>query len=133
MKTNLMLLYVLVIAPYFYQKFWPLVSTNDFNVITMTLIMMLSSIFNVETVYVAQSTLPYVTSVITDTTLYPVLAVLVQAVYGLVMLVAPTSLVLLGVLSYLGIPYKNWLKNVWKLLLELFVILLIIFIILVLS
>jgi len=106
--------------------------TNDFNVITMTLIMMISSIFNVETVYVAQSTLPYVTSVITDTTLYPVLAVLVQAVYGLVMLVAPTSVVLLGTLSYLDISYGQWLKHIWKLFLELLVVLVIIFLILLL-
>ena len=46
------------------------------------------------------------------------------------MLVAPTSLVLMGVLSYLNVSYKEWFKNVWKLLLELFIVLLIIFIIL---
>ena len=50
--------------------------------------------------------------------------------YGLTMLVAPTSLILMATLSYLKVSYKDWLKNVWKLLLELFIILLIIFIIL---
>ena len=48
------------------------------------------------------------------------------------MLVAPTSLVLVTVLSYLDISYKSWLKSIWKLLVEIFVVLLIIFTILVL-
>ena len=48
------------------------------------------------------------------------------------MLVAPTSVVLMTVLSYLDIPYKTWFKNIWKLLLELVVVLAIIFVILVL-
>ena len=50
--------------------------------------------------------------------------------YGLAMLVVPTSLVLMGTLSYLKISYKEWWKIIWKLALELFVILLIVFIIL---
>ena len=50
--------------------------------------------------------------------------------YGVAMLVAPTSLVLMGILSYLKVSYKEWLKTIWKLLLELFIVLLIIFIIL---
>lgn len=101
--------------------------TKDLNVITMTLIAMISSIFNVESVYVAQSTLPYVSSVITDATLYPLLAVIFQAVYGLMMLVAPTSVILIGTLSYLEVPYGQWLKHIWKLFLELLVVLVVIF------
>ena len=50
--------------------------------------------------------------------------------YGLTALVAPTSLVLLAALSYLKVSYKDWLKAVWKLALELFVVLLVVFIIL---
>ena len=52
--------------------------------------------------------------------------------YGVTMLVAPTSVVLMTVLSYLGVSYKEWFKNIWKLLLELLVLMLIIFTILVL-
>lgn len=103
--------------------------TKDLNVITMTLITMVSSIFNVESVYVAQSTLPYVTSVITDSTLYPLLGVIFQAVYGLMMLVAPTSVILLGTLTYLDVSYGQWLKHIWKLFLQLLVVLVIIFLI----
>ncbi len=101
--------------------------TKDFNVITMTLVTMISSIFNVENIYVAQSTLPYVTSVVQDTTLYPLIGVIFQSVYGLMMLVAPTSAILLGTLTYLDVSYGQWLKHIWKLFLELLVVLVIIF------
>ena len=104
--------------------------TNDLNVITMTIIAMISSIFNVECVYTAQSTLPYVTSIVTDSTLYPLLSVIFQAVYGLTMLVAPTSVILIGTLTYLDVSYTQWLKHIWKLFLELLVILVVVFFIL---
>ena len=48
------------------------------------------------------------------------------------MLAVPTSLTLMVVLSYLGISYKDWLKSIWKLLVELLVVLLLVFTILVL-
>ena len=104
--------------------------TKGFNVITMTVVAMISSIFNLETGYMAQFALPYVTSVITDTTLYPLLGVLFQSVYGLIMLVAPTSVILLGTLTYLDISYGQWLKHIWKLFLQLLLLIVIIFFIL---
>ncbi len=101
--------------------------TSGFNVITMTIVAMISSIFNVESIYVAQSTLPYVASVITDSTLYPLLGVIFQSIYGLMMLVAPTSVILIGVLSYLDVSYGQWLKHIWKLFLQLLIVLVVIF------
>ena len=106
--------------------------TGGLNVITMTLSLIVSSIFSIEPVYIAQTVLPYVTSVITDTGLYSIIGVMTQAVYGLVMLIAPTSVILIGVLSYLEIPYLQWIKHIWKLFLELLLVLLVFFLILVL-
>ncbi len=40
-----------------------------------------------------------------------------QAIYGLVMLIAPTSTLLLVGLSYLDVEYKDWVKYIWKYLL----------------
>ena len=101
--------------------------TKGLNVITMSIVAMISSVINIECTYVAQSTLPYVTTVITDSALYPLLAIIFQSIYGLVMLVAPTSVILLGTLSYLGISYGQWLKHIWKLFLQLLIVLVIIF------
>lgn len=101
--------------------------SDKFNVVTMGLVVILAGIFNIDMMYVSQSTLPYVTTVITDSSFYPLVAVMFQSLYAFAMLFAPTSVVLMGTLAYLKIPYGQWLKHIWKLLLELFVILFVIF------
>ncbi len=103
--------------------------TSGLNVVTMSIAAIFASLFNIETTYVAQSTIPYVMSVITDSSLYPLLGIIFQSIYGLMMLVAPTSIILIGTLSYLEVPYGQWLKHIWKVFLELLAILVIIFLI----
>lgn len=104
--------------------------TKGLNVITMTIIMAISSVLNIENVYVAQSQLPYITTIITDQTLYPLIGIICQSVYGLMMLIAPTSVILIGTLTYLDVPYTQWIKHIWKLFLELLLVLVVIFFIL---
>lgn len=96
-----------------------------------SLVAMLASIFNVDPSYTFQSVLLYLASVVTDSTVYPVIGVIFQAMYGFTMLFAPTSVILMLVLSYLDIPYTKWIKTIWKLLLEILAVLLIVFILLV--
>ena len=122
---------VLIIATYHpfqlnITKFF-LTMFKGFNVVTMTIAAMFASLFNVDSIYVAQSTLPYASGLV-DTAKYAnVLAVIWQAVYGVTMLIAPTSVILIGTLSYLEIPYTQWIKHIWKLFLELIVALIVIF------
>lgn len=104
--------------------------TKGLNVITMTVVMAISSVLNIENVYVAQSQLPYITSVITDQTLYPLIGVICQSIYGLMMLIAPTSVILIGTLTYLDVSYTQWIKHIWKLFLQLLLVLVIIFFVL---
>lgn len=96
-----------------------------------SLVAMLASIFNIDPSYTFQSVLLYLASVVTDSTVYPVIGVIFQAMYGFTMLFAPTSVILMVVLSYLDIPYTKWIKTIWKLLLEILAVLLIVFILLV--
>ncbi len=49
-----------------------------------------------------------------DSNMIPVVALIFQSIFGLVMLIAPTSIFLLAGLSYLKIPYKEWAKYIWK-------------------
>lgn len=106
--------------------------TDGFNVFTTFIVAILSALFNVDTLYAFQSSLPYVAGIVSNADNYPLIAVVYQAAYGLVMLIAPTSIILMGVLSYLKISYGKWFKTIWKLLLELLVLLLIVFTILIL-
>ena len=108
---------------------WLLGFGEGLNVVIMSLVAMFSSFVNVDALYVAQSTLPYVTSIFTDSALYPLIAIIFQSIYGLSMLVLPSSIILMGTLSYLDISYGKWLKHIWKLFVEILVVLIIIFII----
>jgi len=103
---------------------------KGFNIATTTVVAILASLFNADPAYAFQSVIPYFTSVVTNADNYATVGIIFQSIYGVTMLIAPTSLVLMGILSYLKISYGEWLKNIWKLLVEIFVILLIIFIIL---
>ena len=105
--------------------------TKEFNILTGSLVAILASVFNVELPYALQSVGIVLTTTIKDTSSYPIAAVVIQSIYGLTMLVAPTSVILMGTLTYLDIPYTKWLKAIWKLVLELLAVLLIIFIIMV--
>jgi len=85
---------------------------------------MLSTILNIDMIYVVQATVPYIVATYPDYA--NVIAIMTQSIYGLTLLVAPTSTLLLLGLTYLEIPYKEWLKASWKLFTGLLVIILII-------
>ena len=104
--------------------------TKKFNIVTTAIVAVLASIFNADISYSFQSVVPYFTSVVKGLEDFSIAGIIFQSMYGFAMLFAPTSLVLMAVLSYLDVPYKEWLKTIWKLLLELFIILFIIFLIL---
>ena len=104
--------------------------SSGFNIATTVFVTLFSGILNVDPSYVFQAVLPYYVSEVTNTEIYPLVGVIAQSMYGLATLFVPTSFILMCTLAFLHVSYKDWLKNVWKLLLELFVILLIIFIIL---
>ena len=106
--------------------------TKGFNIFTAGLVVLLSSIFNGDPLYAFYSVLPYFVSVVTDTNNYQLVAVIFQAIYGIVTLVAPTSIPLMVTLAYTKVPYGSWLKYIWKLLVALLVVAFITFTILLL-
>ena len=101
--------------------------TKSFNMFTTSLVAILASVFNADMLYTGNSVLPYFTSIIQDSAVYPKVAVIIQSMYGLTMLIAPTSVVLMVALSYLNISFKEWFKAIWKLLVVLLIVLLFVF------
>lgn len=104
-------------------------SATKFNfgtALPISLSAIFAGIFNSEASYAFQSVLPYLASVLTDTASYSAIAVLFQAFYGFTMIFAPTSLILMVVLKYLGISYSKWLKTIWKFLLEFLAVILVV-------
>ena len=97
--------------------------TQGFNIITGSLVAIIGSVINVDPAYTFQSILPYLASVV-DKSDYALVGLVFQSIYGVTMLVAPTSVVLMGVLSYLKVPYGKWLKTVGLLACELLLVVL---------
>lgn len=106
--------------------------TKGFNVFTSSIVAILASLFNGDPMYAFNSAVPYLVSIVTDQSLYSIIWVVFQAIYGLTMFVAPTSLILMVTLSYLNVSFKEWFKTIWRYVLEMLVILLIVFTIIVL-
>ena len=106
--------------------------TKGFNVFTTTVVAFFAPLFNIDAAYTFQSVVPYHMSLLTDASskVLGLLAIVYQTMYGAAILVLPTSMILMPVLSWLGVSYKEWLGKAWKMFVELFAILLIIFIIL---
>ena len=106
--------------------------TKGFNVFTTTVVAFFAGLFNVDAAYAFQSVVPYHVSLLTDASakVTNLAAIIYQSMFGAGVLVLPTSAILMPVLAWLGVSYKEWLGKVWKLFVELFAILLIIFIIL---
>lgn len=55
-----------------------------------------------------------ITAAYADTTMYPLMGIIIQTVYGFVMFIGPSSMLLLFGLSYFDISYKDWFKTIWK-------------------
>ena len=102
---------------------------GGFSIVVMSIVAFVFSVLTVEPYYGPVTAISYVTSsaVIAGNT--GIVALVWQTMYGLAMLVAPTSVVLLVTLSYLDISYSSWIKAIWKLFLELLVVILIILLI----
>ena len=94
-------------------------ATSKFNIFFSTITMILGSVLHVDMLYVVNYVIPQIAGQNVSTT---VMALLAQGIYGVTMFAAPTSVALVLGLSYLGIPYKEWLKRTWKLLVALLAI-----------
>lgn len=102
---------------------WILGATSKFNLLFTSIATIFGSALHVDILYVAS----YVGAQVAATTTNQVLiGVLLQSLYGLTMFVVPTSAMLVLGLSYLNIPYKEWLKKSWTLILELFIAILVV-------
>ncbi|MDO5569599.1 MAG: hypothetical protein Q4G04_05800 [bacterium] len=97
-------------------------STNGFNLPIATFISMLGSFLGVDFFYAIQAAFQPLITALGDTTTISILDILFQSAYGFTMLFVPTSLLLITGLTYLKVPYKTWLKYIWKFLLELFIV-----------
>lgn len=105
---------------------WVVNLTGEFNWFTSGIGAFLGSFFYNDFKYLIDCTAATMATMQTDATVYPALAMLYQALHGLVMLFAPVSLMLMAGLAYLKISFKDWFKYIWKFLLQILLVIVIV-------
>lgn len=98
---------------------------DGFNPFLATISATVSSLFHIDFGYAGYALGDIITTTYGQS--YNIGIIVYVTMNGLVGLVAPTSAILLLGLSYLDIPYKKWMKHIWKFALMMLALLLVIF------
>lgn len=91
------------------------------NVALVTLSTLIASPFMVEETYAAQYILQILYAVTSNEGALGLYGFIGQVMYGFTMLFAPSSVLIMCMLYYLGEKYTKWIKYIWKLLIVVFV------------
>ena len=91
--------------------------TDGFNVLTYGLAAFVNSFFVNYFPYFSGDVLQIGQIFYNDATVYPVMGLITQTIYGVAMFFLPTSILLIAGLSYLKISFKDWMKSIWRFLL----------------
>ena len=94
--------------------------SNDFNVLTGSLTAILGSVFYNDYLYFMNGIYSIVS--IYNTNMMPFILFVFQSMFGIMMLVLPVSMILIGGLKYLNVSYKEWICYIWKYLIQVFLI-----------
>lgn len=129
----IILAYTLFVLNYYIPIFTTITSWfgKSFNIITSSIVALLSSLVNIDMMYVAQNSLATSLAIVGETNA-SILSIIYQSMYGLAQFIAPTSVLLIAGLCYLNVSYKDWFKLIWKLLIELLIIILLVLIVMML-
>lgn len=98
---------------------------DGFNIATATLATIIGSVLTSDFYYLISTVGTVFNVVVSNQEYYGVISLILQSVYNLVMIIAPTSVGLVIGLYYLNIPYNKWFKFIWKLLVALLIIVII--------
>lgn len=93
---------------------------EDFNVIILTLVGLFGSFFFNDFPYLINGMYGVLGSF--DAVLFPVISLVLNATYGIAMMILPVSITLIAGLKYLNISYKDWAKYIWKFLVGILII-----------
>lgn len=99
--------------------------TKGFNIFTMSIATLIGGLFYNDFPYFLSSLYSPITSMSEN---YVDIGIITQLIHGLVQLIAPTSVILVIGLTYFKLPYKDWLKNIWKLLIGILIVIVILLI-----
>lgn len=117
------LVYVILVLGTYHPSYMYIVTylnslVSGFNLFIVSLMTVIMSLFNVDINLFVSNMAYLVISNVQDTALYPLITIVISSVFGLVMVVAPTSITLAFGLAYMDLNYVTWLKYIWKTILS---------------
>ena len=92
------------------------------SILSSSTVSALSSLVYPDYAYASQFTIQTLASTLSNTAIFKVLALIFQSMYSLLLLVSPTSILLLMALRYENISYKNWIKYIYKFFIGLLIV-----------
>ena len=98
--------------------------TDGFNVMTTGVATLIGSFFFNDLYYLLADLSMFVSGF--DAVALSIAGLLIQSVYGVAMLILPTSVFLIAGLSIFNVSYKEWMKYIWKFALVAFLIVLLV-------
>lgn len=104
---------------------WIMGLTKNFNIYLASIATFIASVFSIDMDYVAYSLGTFFVNIAKDHN--SLMGIIMNSMHGFAGFFAPTSAILMLGLAYLEIPYKEWMKYIWRFLVGLLVGLLIIF------
>lgn len=99
--------------------------TEKFNLLTASLGTLVGSVLTSDFYYFVSTVGGLFSAAAGSTEYYGVVAFIMQSLFNLIMVIAPTSVGLVIGLYYMDIPYTKWIKYIWKAFLVIFVVVLI--------
>ena len=106
---------------------WIAKLTDGFNAFLAFINAFITSLFSVEMQYAVSLAGSYYAATFTE--VKSALAIIFQSAFGFASFFVPSSAILMLGLSYLNIPYKDWMKFIWKFLIALLVVIIVIILI----
>ena len=100
------------------------------NIGSAAIISGLGTLLHSDIYYTAAGVLVPMMQNITDESLYSTYALTFQTIYGLVSMIAPTSLLVIFAVKYFDIPYTSWVKYIWRFILMLLLLVLLVLLVL---
>lgn len=105
--------------------------SKNFNIVLSFISGLVAALFSVEPQYMVSLAGTYFAATYSQN--LDILIIIFQTAFGLLSFIAPSSAILMLGLAYLEIPYKEWIKHIWKFLLAMFIVVVIVLAIMQLS
>lgn len=93
---------------------------KDFNILSGTLTGIIGSFFYNDYLYLINGLYGQVS--LYNSNMMPFILSVFQSMFGIMMFILPVSITLVAGLKYLNISYKEWIKYIWKFLVQIFLI-----------